>query len=169
MLWFISEQFLICGFELFIEEFLRIPMENMNGENTSWNILENRAGGGYTVQAVDVSWPSFNAALCGRVQALLQAAVSSASIAVRSPSPSFSGTLTLSFLCSFWVLLSVSLVWLRLKALSVVLSEVCPRLARAQSFSDLFRHIQFTQAQCAVKAMILIQEKREKSLSFSSL
>lgn len=142
--------------------------KNPNGEN-EWRKHFLEHPGKSSRWRLHCTGSSFNAALCGRVQVLLQAAVSSASIAIRSPSPSFSGTLTLSFLCSFWVLLSVSLVWLRLKALSVVLSEVCPRLARAQSFSDLFRHIQFTQAQCVVKAMILIQEKREKSLSFSSL
>lgn len=129
--------------------------------------IENRGGHSCTVQAVDISWPSFNAALYGRAQVPLHLAFHQHLLPLEVRFPPFLAC-SLPFMHSFWVFLSVSLIWLWLKALSVVLSEVCPRLARSQSFSDLFRHIQFTLAQCAVKAMILIQEKKRKiSLFFS--
>lgn len=141
-----------------LNSLLKIFFTNPNGEN-EWekHFLEPRrlkieAVTVATVQAVYVSWPSFNAALCGGVQVLYMWP--------------FHQHLLPSIL--FYALfLGVSLRFSHLAVAesvkSVVLSEVCPRLAHSQSFSDLFRHIQFTQAQCAVKAMILIQGKNEKN------
>lgn len=53
MLRFISERVLICGFELFIEEFFKIPMEKMTGKTLpGTKSAENRGGHSCTVQSV---------------------------------------------------------------------------------------------------------------------
>lgn len=122
MLWFISEHILICGFELFIEDFLQIPMEKMNGKNSSWNQDSWKSRRSLLQLYRQWTFPERHLMQrCVAVCVLYMWPFHQHLLPLEVHFPPFLAR-SFSFMCSFWVFLSVSLIWLWLKALKVLFS-----------------------------------------------